>query len=242
MCGIVCTMQDITSSLYDFRQLCLCHHTHYIWHRVDCICVITSTVLMRSHQLYFWDHICYNSQNHIHSIQHYRHCMISQPLHSWHQIPYIWYHLQGLWHLVPYTCNITDTMFVNTCQLCLTSHGAKTVQTLYLKSKPPYVYLCDHTHCIDDIIHTVFMTWHLLYLCTLCTVYDISHTIYDITTLCLLHQSIISHIKLIISHNTSTVSLSSHPDYDHKTSILCMITQAQYVWYHMNIYDITSTL
>ena len=46
-----------------------------------------------------------------------------------------------------------------------------------------------------------------------CTVYDISNTIYDITTLYPLHQSIISHIKLIISDSKSTVSLSSHPDY-----------------------------
>ena len=42
---------DITSSLYDLKPPCLCHHSHYIWHLVHCICVITSTVLMISHQL-----------------------------------------------------------------------------------------------------------------------------------------------------------------------------------------------
>ena len=120
--GIVCSIQDITSSLYDLRPPCFSDHTHYIGHRVHCICVITSTVLMISHQIYLWDHIRYNSWYRIHSTRYDSHFMTSQPLHSWHQIPYIWHHIQGLWDLVPYTCDITDTMFVNTCQLYLTSN------------------------------------------------------------------------------------------------------------------------
>ena len=113
--GIVSTMQDITSSLYDLKPLCLCHHSHYIWPLVYCICVITSTVLMISHQMSFWDRIHYSSQHHIYCIRHDTHCMTSQPLLSWHQIPYISHHLQDLWHVIPYSCDITDTMFVNTC-------------------------------------------------------------------------------------------------------------------------------
>ena len=80
------------------------------------------------------------------------------------------------------------------------------------------------------------MTWHLLY-GTICTVYGISPTIYDITTLCPLHQSIISHIKLIISDSISTVSLSSHQDYGSynphcmydNTGTIC----ADIIWIHM---------
>ena len=30
--------------------------------------------------------------------------------------------------------------------------------------------------------------------------------------------------------------------FNHKTPIVCMITQAQYAWHHVNTYDITSTL
>ena len=54
-----------------------------------CGCVITSTVLMISHQLYFWDHFRYNSWHHIQCIWHDSHwfcvitptrSMISQPL------------------------------------------------------------------------------------------------------------------------------------------------------------------
>ena len=114
ICGIVCTIQDITSSIFDLKPPCLCRRSHYIWHCVHSIFVITSTLLMVSHQLYFWDHIRYSSQHHIHCIRHDSHCMTSQPLLSWHQIPYISHHLEDLWHLVPYSCDITDTLFVNT--------------------------------------------------------------------------------------------------------------------------------
>ena len=65
--------------------------------------------------------------------------------------------------------------------------------------------------------------------------------IYDITTLYPLHQSIISHIKLIISDSTSTVSLSSHPDYRSynthciydNTGTKCM-TSYEYIWHHIH--------
>ena len=204
MCGIICPIQDIISSLYDLKSPCLCNHTPYIWHRVHGICFITSTVLMISHQMYLWDPIRYNSRYHIHSIWHDSHCMTSQPLHSWHQIPYIWYHLQGLWHLVPYTCDMTDTMFVNTCQIYLTlkTHGAKGIQPLYLKSQPPYVYVCDHTNCIDDITHTVFMTWHLLYL------WHNMHCIW--------------HLNLDLWHQ-NTLSI---------TSVYYISYQSDYIWQH----------
>ena len=73
------------------------------------------------------------------------------------------------------------------------------------------------------------------------TVCDISPTIYDITTLYPLHQSIISHIKLIISDSTSTVSLSSHPDYwsydPHcmydNTGTKC-VTSYEFIWHHIH--------
>ena len=62
------------------------------------------------------------------------------------------------------------------------------------------------------------MTSHI-YICAICiygkicTVCDISPTVYDITTLYPWHQTIISYLTPFISDSTSTVSLSSHPDY-----------------------------
>ena len=89
--------------------LYLCHHI---------------TVLLISHQMYFWDHIRYSSQYHIHCIRHDTHCMTSQPLLSWHQIRYISHHLQDLWHVVPYSCDITDTMFVIHCIFFWSTRGS----------------------------------------------------------------------------------------------------------------------
>ena len=102
------------------------------------------------------------------------------------------------------------------------------------------MYLCDHTHCTDDITHSVWYGTYYIY-GRICTIYDISPTIYDISTLYPIYQSIISHIKLNISDNTSTVSLSSHPDcrsynphcmYDN-TGTICM-TSYEYIWHHIH--------
>ena len=151
MFGIVCTIQDITSSLYDLRPPCFCHHTHYIGHHVHCICVITSTVLMISHQLYLWDHICYNSWYHVHFIWHDSHCMTSQPLHSWHQILYIMTSPPGfmtsrplyLWHHRHYVCEYMSTVF--------------NIKHMVLRQYNHYIWNHNLNMCICMITHTVSM-------------------------------------------------------------------------------------
>ena len=73
--------------------------------------------------------------------------------------------------------------------------------------------------------------------------------IYHITILCPLHQSIISHIKLIISDSTSTGSLSSHPDYRSynphciydDTGTIC-VTSYGYIWHHIHSLRYHTTL
>ena len=125
----------MTSSLLCLtsRPLYLCHHIHSVdditptvfqvyFCIADNICYNSS--IFQVFQVYFCiaDHICYNSRHHIHCIRHDSHCMTSQPLRSWQQSPYIWHHLQSSWYLVPCTCDITDTMFENTCQRYLTAN------------------------------------------------------------------------------------------------------------------------
>ena len=79
--SILCTIEDITSSLYEIKAPFLWHHTHYIWPRIDAISVTTSTLLMISHQLYLWDLILYICRHHIHCIQQYiPYIFPSQPL------------------------------------------------------------------------------------------------------------------------------------------------------------------
>ena len=97
--GIFWTIQDITYLLYDIKPPFLGHHMHYIWHRIYCACVITSTVLMISHQLNFWDIICYIWWHNIHCILHHSHWMcvitptfstIKHPLSVGHHTHYMY--------------------------------------------------------------------------------------------------------------------------------------------------------
>ena len=133
----------------------------------------------------------------------------------------------------PYTCDITDTIFVNTCQLCLTSHSAKTIQPLYLKSQPLYMkphpvcratytlykrhhthYLCPHTHGIDNITPTLCTTSHMPYVW-----HRLHYTRHHILTL----------------GPQTTVFMSSHPLY----LTLCPL----YLCHHIHcIDDITPTV
>ena len=53
--AIIHILHEITLTIYDINAQYLWHHSHYIWHWIDAISVITSTVLMISHQLYSWD-------------------------------------------------------------------------------------------------------------------------------------------------------------------------------------------
>ena len=104
------------------------------------------------------------------------------------------------------------------------------------------MYLWDHKHCSDDITNIVFMTWDLLYL------WKYMHCIWYLTHDLWYHNTLfITSVWYLISN---WLYLTAHPLYlchhtqiiDHINPIVRMITQARYVWHHMNTYDITSTL
>ena len=102
--NIFCTIEDITSSLYEIKPPFLWKHTHYIWHHIDTISVTTSTVLMISHQLCLWDLILYICWHHIHCIQQDIHyiCTITANVpvsrtHRFHDItPFVYMTLHSL--------------------------------------------------------------------------------------------------------------------------------------------------
>ena len=103
--SIFCTIEDITSSLYEIKPSLLWHHTHYIWHRIYAISVTTSTLLMISHQLYLWNIILYICRHHIHCIQQHIHyiCAITATIpwshtHTFHDItPFVYMTLHPLY-------------------------------------------------------------------------------------------------------------------------------------------------
>ena len=141
------------------------HHSHYIWHCIHCICVITSTVLMISHKLYFLDYFCYNSRHHIHCIGHDSHwlwhnthsfddirtflCMTSHPLYVQYHITYIRHHVHILWD------HTTLYMTSHALFLDITPSISDTTSILSVSSWP--VHQLFHTTSPYDITHTLCM-------------------------------------------------------------------------------------
>ena len=93
--------------------------THCIWHHSHCICVVTSALSVPSQQLWKSSHLA-KVWHHTHPTSHQIQTLwhqssvfrTSQTLHSWYRISYIWHHIQGLLHLIPYTCDITAAISV----------------------------------------------------------------------------------------------------------------------------------
>ena len=175
MCGIVCIIQDIASSLFDHKPPSWGHHTHFIRYRVHCICVIIPTLSMISQPLYIWYHIQY--MEHILTtifMTSYPLCMTSQHCvlirHHW---AYVWHHLyyrRCHIHSITPSHNLYD----------FTSTSGMTSHPLYQTSHQ--MYLC-HQDLSTDITHN-FVWHHTHYICDIiCTVHNIISTAYVITLL-----------------------------------------------------------
>ena len=157
------------------------------WHRIHCICVITSTVLMISHQLNFWDLICYIwwITSIVYDITAL--CVSSHPLFQW-------YNTLCMYDNTATLCLISYTLYKVTRPHFMTSHQIiyeitcpvfMTSLTLYLQWHPPY--LCNHNDSMDGLRISVCMTSHPLY------VGDLMHS-----TQCHIH-SVWLHIIVVIS-------------------------------------------
>ena len=92
---------------------------------------------------------------------------------------------------------------------------------------PHPLYRWYNTHSIYDITSTVFMAEYSLYMTSHPRFMTSQPSTHDI-------KAIISHLTLIISDSTSTVSLSSHPDYQSYNSHCMYDSTGQYIWHHMN--------
>ena len=146
-----------TNTLYlPCHPLYLRLHPVYLFHQTQCINYTTPCSLDDITHIYIWHHVQY-AWHHINSLWHHTTiCMISHPVHLWHGI------------------HIMDA-FMTTQRPYLTSHP------LYLTSQALYLY--HHTHdthiCIDVSLfrwhHNKYGSHHT------CHLYDIIHTLHDIT-------------------------------------------------------------
>ena len=190
-------------------------------------------ILHHKHSTWYHNHILWH---------HSTVFMTSQPLHSWHEIPYIWHHLQCLWHLVPSVCDIIDTIFLNTDQLYLTSntrcrHNTTTISEI---TSSICVSLWSHTlyrsyniHCIYDMAPTILIAQYALYMTSHPWFMTSQHYIHYISLLYLISNWLyLTALPLYLCHHNQIIN--------HITPTVRVITQAQYVWYHTNTYDITS--
>ena len=141
-CGIVCSIQDITSSLFDLKPPFLGYHTHYIRNCVHCICVITPTLLMISQPLYVWYHIQYMWD--------------ILPLYLWHHThPVFWlHHTRHMYDIICPTEDVTSTLS-HQATIFMTSH---TLQSLH---HTPCIR--HHTNCIFVITTSPLISHPLLY-------------------------------------------------------------------------------
>ena len=85
------------------------------------------------------------------------------------------------------------------------------------------------THSLYDITSTVYLAQYALYMTSHPQIMTSQHSTHDL-------KAIISHLTLIISDSTNTVSLSSHPDY-RSYNPHCMYDNTgtyEYIWHHIH--------
>ena len=136
MCDIICTIHNITSTLYVITLL-------YLWHQ---------KLYISNYIQYIGQHIHYPCDITATNLCHHTHCIdiITPNLFKTSHSPYVW-------NLLPYTRHHILTLWYG-ITVFMTSHP------LYLTLYP--LQLCHHLHCIDDITPTVFMSlifyiwWH----------------------------------------------------------------------------------
>ena len=144
------TINDISPSIFDTTATVSVSsqkwQTHLYW--CSTVSMTSLQVCNSSHLAHVWHHT-QSTSHHIHTLWHqWSYYMTSQTLHSWHQISSIWHHIHSIG---------------NHTTLSMTS------SPLYLPSRP--LCLCHHTNNIDEIIATIRMVSHKVYLDIICTVF-----------------------------------------------------------------------
>ena len=183
------------------------------------MCDITQCLYVWHHTLHVYD-IC-TLYGIIHSV------MTTQQLCNFTATMYVWHHTHTICHHNPWINFIKPIVYITSytltwhhihnwghhITLCMTSGP------LYLTSFP--LYLCHHTHTIDDITATICMTSHPVYLWHhIHYIYDIVSTKYDITALC------VDNATLGICMTSFALQMTTHALYH---------TKPQYLWCHIHL-------
>ena len=255
MCDILCTVDDIASTLsHQTTEFMISHpfqawhHTPCIRHHTNCTFVITDSLLVSPPLLYYITPTV--------SVPSYALYITSHPLCWWHttlSIYAITCPLLMTSHALYMTCNllcmISHSLYRqhhtnNFCGITLAIYVASFA--LYRASQPHFLtsnhHFGDIKTTILDIFSTVSVSSHQLYRCyttNICMIshpeyvrhsvhciYDIVPTMYDLTTLC------VDYTTFGICMTSFALQKMSHPLYH---------TKPQSLWIHIHFrHDITS--
>ena len=142
---------------------------------------------------------------------------------------YLWNHRHYLCEYISTIFNIKHTVQSNTTTI------SEITTSICVSVWSHTLYWWYNTHCIDDMAPTIFMAQYALYMTSHPRFMTWQHSIHYISQLYLISNwwYLTAH-ALYLCHHTQMIN--------HITHIVYMITQAQYVWHHMNTYDIKTTL
>ena len=205
------------------------YHPHYIWNGLYRICVITTTLLMFSDQLYVWHHIHFTYANF---------CTL-------HNVTSTLYDFTTLYlsHYIHCIHDITHPIYDIT-------HMA--IETLHLLSDPLYLtlhalYLCHQTHDISYTTPTLYMTSYTLYVWPHIQ-YPWYHNKYlwHYTPLCITSHPVYlwQHIQYVrnphtVFMTTQRLYLTFHPPYlTSQPLYLCHHTEGTHICIEALLYQI----
>ena len=195
MCDILCTADDIASTLSHQTQYLWCH-IHFRHDITLPVSDITPTLSLSPQPLH-WYHTLF--------------WMTSHPPSVWQHMHYIEHHIQSLCHHTT-VLMISQNLYMKRHPVC------KAMYTLFMRHHSHY--LCPHTHCIENITCILGMTshspymWHRFH-------YGRHHilTLWPQTTVLMSSQPLyLTSCPLYLCHHihgiydiTPTVILRSHP-------------------------------
>ena len=213
------------------------HHTHYMCdiictiYNIICTAFVITILYLGQHKLDIWNHIHYAVQN----IHYPSDITVTSLCHHTHSIKSITHtlcmtsHLAYVYHLLHYRRHYILTLW-NQATIFMTSH------TLYLTSYQHCFF--HHIHCIDDIIPTLFMRSHPLYMSTSYPLYCIQEPIHYVCTITatvpVSHPHFPWYHTLCIYDIAPTICLTS--------DTLYKVSYPQFVSSRHIIYDITGVL
>ena len=164
------------------HALCSWHHSHYNWNGIHRFCVITTTPLMVSYQLYIWHHthltyaILCTLHNVISTLYDFTPLQLSQYIHCFHDITHPIYDIKQMAIQTIYLPS--DTLYLTLHPLYLCHQSQDIIYTTPTPSTisrtlclwHPIQYACYHNNCfwlytpLCITSHPVYLWHHIQYL------------------------------------------------------------------------------